>query len=536
MASGTLEPEGFGALAANGANMNDGGGSNKTLILAAMIFAVSMTFIDMTIVAIAVPSLQDDLSLSSTGVQWIVNGYLLSLSALFALGGRLADIVGHRRMVVLGVIVFATASALCGATPTGSLDEAWIVTFRVIQGAGAAIMFPAALAIVLGAFPVSERGRAMAIFFGIAGGLTAIGPLAGGYLVEVSWRAIFWVNIPVAIIALILTAISKPENAKYPAPVDYRGALLVSSGMGLAVLGLQQSSVWGWGSATTWLCIAAGIALLVGFVLYELRAENPLIQLRTFRDRAFAVDNAILFLLMIPFIPMFFFASMYAQISLGESASETGQYLMIFFAGYVVASQYGGKMLDRVGARPAVVLGSAVAAVGFYLWAGSMPDLSVSSQWYYIVIAGAGCGLILAPANTDALNRVSADRYGEATGITQTVRNFGSSIGMAVLGTILILENKANLEATAASEGVPKAVADEVAETISQGTGTEGAPEHLSGAVGKMVESIPHDFALATQTVFYAMAGVMAVAFVLALATMPSGKVETVPEAPETAN
>jgi EmrB/QacA subfamily drug resistance transporter len=511
--------------------MDETGGSNKTLILAAMIFAVSMTFIDMTIVAIAVPSLQDDLSLSSTGVQWIVNGYLLSLSALFALGGRLADIVGHRRMVVLGVIVFATASALCGATPTGSLDEVWIVTFRVIQGAGAAIMFPAALAIVLGAFPVQERGRAMAIFFGIAGGLTAIGPLAGGYLVEVSWRAIFWVNIPVAIIALVLTAISKPDNAKYPAPVDYRGALLVSGGMGLAVLGLQQSSVWGWGSATTWLCIAAGLALLVGFVLYELRIENPLIQLRTFRDRAFAVDNAILFLLMIPFIPLFFFASMYAQISLGESASETGQYLMIFFAGYVIASQYGGKLLDRVGARPAVVLGSAVAAVGFYLWAGSMPDLSVSSQWYYIVIAGAGCGLILAPANTDALNRVSADRYGEATGITQTVRNFGSSVGMAVLGTILILENKANLEATASSHGVPKSVADEIADSISQGSGAEEAPQQAGGAIGKVIDSIPHDFALATQTVFYVMAGVMAVAFVVALATMPAGKVEEpVPE------
>jgi len=510
--------------------MDTSGSANKTLILAAMIFAVSMTFIDMTIVAIAVPSLQDDLSLSSTGVQWIVNGYLLSLSALFALGGRLADILGHRRMVVLGVIVFATASALCGATPTGSLDEAWIVTFRVIQGAGAAIMFPAALAIVLGAFPVSERGRAMAIFFGIAGGLTAIGPLAGGYLVEVSWRAIFWVNIPVAIIALVLTAISKPDNAKYPAPVDYRGALLVSGGMGLAVLGLQQSSVWGWGSATTWLCIAAGLALLVAFVLYELRIENPLIQLRTFRDRAFAVDNAILFLLMIPFIPMFFFASMYAQISLGESASETGLYLLIFFAGFALASQRGGQVLDRVGARPAVVIGSAVAAVGFYLWAGSMPDLSVGSQWYYIVIAGAGCGLILAPANTDALNRVSADRYGEATGITQTVRNFGSSIGMAVLGTILILQNKANLEATASTHGVPKSVADEIADSISQGSGASEAPQQVSGAIGKVVNSIPHDFALATQTVFYAMAGVMAVAFVVALVSMPAGKVEQVPE------
>ena len=162
-------------------------------------------------------------------MQWIINGYLLSLSALFAFGGRLADIAGHRRMVVIGVVVFATASALCGATPTGSLDEAWLIVFRVIQGAGAAIMFPAALAIVLDAFPLRERGRAMAIFFAVAGGLTSIGPIAGGYLTEWTWRAIFWVNIPVAIIALFLTCEGEARQREAPGaarlprhPADHR--------------------------------------------------------------------------------------------------------------------------------------------------------------------------------------------------------------------------------------------------------------------------------------------------------------------------
>jgi len=520
--------------AANRAGMENSGGANKNLVLAAMIFAVAMTFIDMTIVAIAVPSLQDDLSLTSTGVQWIVNGYLLSLSALFAFGGRIADIAGHRKMVVIGVVVFATASALCGATPTGSLDEAWIITFRVIQGAGAAIMFPAALAIVLGAFPVRERGRAMAIFFAITGGLTAIGPLAGGYLVEITWRAIFWVNVPVAIIALVLTAIAKPENEKRPAPLDYRGTILVSGGMGLAVLGLQQSSVWGWSSPATWICIAAGIAILVAFVLYELRIENPLIQIRVFADRAFAVDNAILFLLMIPFVPLFFFASMYAQISLGESASETGLYLLIFFAGFATASQFGGRILDRVGARPSVVLGCAVAAAGFALWAQSLPDLSIGKQWYWIVLTGFGVGLVLAPANTDALNRVPASRYGEATGITQTVRNFGSSLGMAVLGTILILENKANLESTLGAQGVPKAKADAIAESLAQGSAnsSEGFTEVAGVKASQLYSAVQHDFALASRTVFYGMAVAMAVAFVVALLTMPAGKAEGPGEEP----
>ncbi len=508
--------------------MEKTGGANQKLILAAMILAVSMTFIDQTIVAIAIPQLQGDLSLSSTGVQWIINGYLLSLSALFAFGGRLADIAGHRHMVVIGVVIFATASALCGATPTTGAAEPWIITFRIIQGAGAALMFPAALAIVLAAFPLRERGRALAIFFGLAGAFTSIGPIAGGYLTEWTWRAIFWINVPVAIASLVLIAISKPNNERHPAPLDYRGAVLIAAGMGLAVLGLQQSSVWGWGSAATWLCIAAGAALLVGFVLYELRAKFPLMQIRTFTNRAFAVDNAILFLLMIPFIPLFFFASMYAQISLGESASETGLYLLIFFAGFFVATQRGGRILDEKGARPTVVSGCLVAAGGFALWAHSLPDLSVSSQWPFIVVAGIGVGLVLSPANTDALNRVPGSRYGEATGITQTVRNFGSSLGLAVLGTVLILENKANLESTLGAQGVPKAKADQIADTISQGGAGAGGEaslaEHAGAHAQTILAAVQHDFALASRTVFYAMAGVMAVAFLVALKWMPAGK------------
>ena len=223
------------------------GGQNKNLILAAMVFAVGMMFIDQTIVAIAIPELQKDLGISSTGLQWVVNGYLLSLSAFFALGGRLADILGHRRMVVIGVIVFAAASAACGATPgEGDSAEAWLIAFRVIQGAGAAMMMPAALAIVISSFPLNERGKAMAIFFAITGGLSAIGPLAGGYLTEIDWRAIFWVNVPIAVIALFLIAISRPPNDRAPAPIDFRGAVLVTAGMGLAILGLQQAAVWGW--------------------------------------------------------------------------------------------------------------------------------------------------------------------------------------------------------------------------------------------------------------------------------------------------
>ncbi len=506
-----------------------GEGKSKNLILAAMIFAVAMMFIDQTIVAIAVPELQEDLGLTSTGIQWVVNGYLLSLSALFAFGGRLGDILGHRRMVIIGVIVFATASALCGATPDGSGAEAWIIVFRVIQGAGAALMMPAALAIVISSFPLNERGKAMAIFFAITGGLTAVGPLAGGYLTEIDWRAIFWVNIPIAIIALVLIRISKPPNDRHPAPIDYRGAVLVTGGMGLVVLGLQQAAVWGWGDVKTIGCVVVGLALLLGFIAFERRVEHPLINVRIFADRAFFVDNIVLFILMIPFVPLFFFGSTYAQISLGNSPSEAGLYLLTFFAGFAAASQIGGRILDNTGARPAVVAGCAITAVGLFLWGKSMTELDFNDQWYWIVLAGAGVGLVLGPANTDAINRASRTAYGEVVGITQTVRNFGSSLGLAILGSVLIIQNKSNLESTLGGEGFPKEKADEIAAAVS-GSGGDSASQSLTDQAGakakEVFDAIQLDYALSTRTVFYAMAGAMAVAFVIALIWMPGGKVE----------
>ena len=496
---------------------------NKNLVLAAMVFAVAMTFIDQTIVVIAIPSLQKDLSISAAGSQWIVNGYLLSLSALFAFGGKLGDVLGRRNMVVVGVIGFALASACCGFTPTGSIAETWIITFRVIQGGMAALMFPAAVAIVVASFPIRERGKAMAIFFGITGGLTAIGPLAGGYLTQWTWRAIFWINIPVAIIALILIWQSQPDNEKHPAKLDYRGAVLITGAMGLTVLGFEQSSVWGWGSISTWACIVIGLLLMVGFVGWELRTPEPLLRLHIFRDRGFSVETIVLGLMSVVFVPYFFFASVYAQLSLGESPTNAGLYLLYFFLGFVIASQIGGRVLDARGARPAVVFGSALAAVGFYLLAGKLTHLSLGAQWVYIMIAGAGVGLILSPASTDAVNRAPSTSYSEVTGITQTSRNFGASFGLAVLGAVLISQNKTNITAALTKHGVPKTAAQKLAASFGSSSTGSSAGSHQPAA---LVHDVQAAFALSTQTVFYIMAGVMAATFLVAILWLPRGRVQ----------
>ena len=459
------------------------------LTLAAMVAAVAMMFIDQTIVSLAIPDLQKDLSLTATATQWIVNGYLLSLAALFMLGGKLADVLGRRRMLTIGVVGFAAASALCGATPTGSAGEAWIIGFRVIQGGFAALMFPAALAIVVDAFPVTERGRALAAFFGITGALTAIGPLAGGYLTEWTWRAIFWINIPVAIIALVLIAMAKPAEARRAENIDYRGAALATAAMGLIVLGLQQAGTWGWTSVATIGTIVVGTLLLAAFVAYELRQAEPLVRVRLFARRGFAADNAVLILMSAVFVPFFFFASVYAQASLGESATTAGTFLLVFFAGYAAAAQWGGRVVDKRGARPAILLGCALSAVGFYLWGTKLTGLEFGTQWLYVAIAGAGLGLVLGPVSTDALNRTPDAGYGEITGITQTVRNLGASLGLAIMGSIFV-----------GAEAGPAAVAD------------------------------------STQTVAWIMAGIMAAAFVVAKVGLPKQRPDVaVAEVPATA-
>jgi EmrB/QacA subfamily drug resistance transporter len=487
-----------------------------------MIFAVAMTFIDQTIVSIAAPTIQHELGLSSSGVQWAINAYLLALAALFAFGGRLADTAGHRKMVVLGVIIFAGASALCGLTPKGSIAEAWLIAFRALQGAGGAIMFPAAIAIVVQTFDLHSRGRALALFFGIAGGLTAIGPVAGGYLLQWTWRAIFWINVPVALIALALIAISKPDTDHRPAPMDYRGLALIVAGVGSSVFGLQQSAMWGWRNPVIWLSIVAGVLLLVVFVRVERDTASPLINVQIFGNRQFLVDNIILGIAMMAFIPVFFFASSYGQIALAEKATTASLLLLYFFLGFVVCAQIGGRMLDRIGARRPVVLGCVLATVGFALWAGRATDLHAGAQVVYIVMAGAGMGLMLGQANTDAINQASRYSYGEATGITQTVRNYGASLGFAILSTILVSEFRSKVTDSLVAQGVPHAAASAQASKIAQ---------LQSGSTTDIPAFIRIDFADATRAVLYAMAVIMGLASVVALRGLKRG----VQEAAETA-
>jgi EmrB/QacA subfamily drug resistance transporter len=502
---------------------------SKQVALVAMLFAVAMTFIDQTIVAIASPTIQSELALSRTGTQWVVNSYLLALAATFALGGRLADVLGSRRMVTIGIVGFAASSALCGATPKGSSTEAWIIGFRVLQGVSGAIMIPAALSVVVAAFPIHERGRALAIFFGVSGAMTSIGPIAGGYLTQWTWRAIFWINVPMAVIALVLTYLADIPSVRQHVRIDWRGAALAALGMGLSVLGFEQAGTWGWSSPLTWLCIGGGLVVLAVFVAVEARTDSPLIKVAIFRDRAFVVDNAVLFFSMIAFVPAFFFAAVYSQVSLGYDANKSGLYLLVFFGGFAPAAQIGGRMLDRGGARRPMVLGGALGCVGFALWASKLHEFSLGTQWPFIVMAGAGIGLLLGPASTDAVNRSIGASYGEVTGITQTVRNYASALGVAVLGTVLTTVLANRLSTSLHRLGVPSDIARRAADSSARGGGGAADLRRAPAAIRDQVgHALANDFATATQGVLIGMAIALGLTFLAAL-RHPGGQAATEP-------
>ncbi len=448
------------------------GSSNKNLVLVAMIFAVAMGFIDQTIVALAIPDLQRDLSLSSTGAQWIVNGYLLSLAALFAFGGKLADVLGHRRMVVIGVAGFAVCSALCGATPTGGAGETWIIVLRVLQGGFAALMFPAALGIVVAAFPLAERGRALAAFFGITGALTAVGPLAGGYLTEWTWRAIFWINIPVAIIALVLTARAKPANTPQPGRIDFRAAVLISAAMGLVVLGLQQAGVWGWLDVRTIGAIVVGLILLGVFVVIERSEREPLIRIRALRGP-------------------------------GLRGRQRG------------AHPHVGRL------HPVLLLRQRVRAGGPGLLGDERRPVPAR------LLRRVRDRVAVGRPDRRSARRAPGAGYGEVTGITQTVRNLGASVGLAVMGPMFTSGNVDRVSTTLVDKGVPTAQAESIAHgiTAAGGGGGVGLASRAGAGADAIVHAVKVDIAHSTQTVVWIMAGVMAAAFIVARVGLPKSPV-----------
>ena len=433
---------------------------NRWLVLVSMTGSLSMIMLDQTVVSVALPAMTQELNLSATGTQWVVNAYVLALAALVALGGRLGDLLGGVTTFRIGVSLFFLASVGCGLAPAGDLGEPVILLFRAIQGAGAALMMPASAAIVIGAFAAAERGRAMAIYAGLSQIFLAIGPLLGGVLTQtVSWRAVFWLNVPVGIAALILVQVARPTNRRIPGggirPVDV--ALLVS-GIGLTILAIQQASVWRWASPLTWAVLITGLVCAALFVRSQLRSAQPLVHVGLLGRPAFLADNLVMGLVQFGLLPVILFNSLFLQDVLQFSPIQAGLGIMPVIAALALAAQIGGRMFDDVGVRRPVLIGLGCCLIGLVLWAVSLQTLSFGWQVPGMILTGFGLGLTISPVNTDALSRIPDADRSQGSGMVQTIRQLGGTVGVASISAVVLgLENRG----TAA--GSPEQVATAVA-------------------------------------------------------------------------
>ena len=412
---------------------------NRWLILLAMTGALSMIMLDQTVVTVALPSMTHDLGLSSTGQQWVVNAYVLAMAACVALGGKLGDRLGPVTCFRLGVIVFFTASVFCGLTPADG-GEAWMLIARAAQGVGAALMMPVSAKIVMDAFPVAERGRAMAVYAGVSQIFLAVGPLLGGALTEwVSWRAVFWLNVPVGVLALILVAVARPANVRErDARISVTAAGMLVSGLLLTVLAIQQGSTWHWSSAATLVPLVCGLAITSVFVVTQWRSTTPLVDVRLFARKAFTANVVTLALVQFALLAAILFSTLYLQDLLHMSPMRAGLATLPLILPIAVAAQIGGRWYDRAGNRPPVLTGLATATLGMMFWALAMPHLDYALQLPGMIITGFGLGLVFSPTNTDALSRVSSAERSQASGIVQTARQLGGTLGVAVIGSVVL--------------------------------------------------------------------------------------------------
>jgi EmrB/QacA subfamily drug resistance transporter len=403
--------------------------------LGAMCFALFMVMLDNTVVNVALPSIQREIHAGISELEWVINGYTLTFAVLIATGGRLGDIFGRRLMFLAGVIIFAITSATAGLAQ----DPQMLIGSRAIQGIGAALMMPATLSIITHAFPPAERGKAIGTWAGVSALALSIGPVVGGFLTEyVSWRAIFFINLPVAVAAVTVTlfAVSESRDETVDRRVDYPGVISLTASLTAIVLALIEGNSWGWSSPGVLALLGSGAIGLAVFVAIELRVVAPMVEFGLFRTRQFIGSNLIAFIITFAMMGTFFFMALYMQDILGYSALEAGVRFLPTTMVIAVVAPIAGRLADRLGPALPMSSGLAVLAVAMFMFAGISPSTTYSGLLVPFVLMGIGIAMVMSPMSTAAMNSVSVQKAGGASGVLQMSRMIGASVGVAATGAI----------------------------------------------------------------------------------------------------
>jgi EmrB/QacA subfamily drug resistance transporter len=402
--------------------------------LAIVSLGLFMTTLDNLVVTTALPSIRRSLGASIQSLEWTVNAYTLTFAVLLLTGAALGDRFGRRRMFAIGLAMFTASSAAAALSTSTDM----LIAARAVQGFGAAIVLPLTLTLLSEAVPPARRGMALGIWGGVSGLGVAIGPLVGGAVVSgISWHWIFWINVPVGLVLLPL-ALTQLTESRGPAPnLDLRGLALAGPGLLGITYGAIRGQALGWTSATILASFAFGVAFLIAFVAWELRAPQPMLPMRFFRSRQFAATNGLSFAMFFGVFGSIFLLAQFFQTVQGYSPLQAGLRTLPWTAMPMIVAPIAGTLSDRIGARPLMAAGLVLQTIAIaWLAAVITPGVAYSSLIVPFILAGTGMALVFAPAANAALGSVRPTETGQASGATNAIRELGGVFGVAVLASV----------------------------------------------------------------------------------------------------
>lgn len=470
-----------------------------------------MAFIDGTVVNVALPALQDDLGATQADVQWVVQSYTLFLAALLLVGGSLGDHFGRRRIFALGVVLFTVASIACGfAGSTGQLIAA-----RAVQGIGGALLVPGSLAIISASFPDGEeRGRAIGTWSGFTSITTALGPVLGGWLVEhASWRWVFFLNLPLAAIVLAVTLTRVPESRDPEVTggirgLDWWGALFATTGLGALTYGLTEAANRGWADPLVFGSLTLGVAALIAFIAVEARGRAPMMPLGLFRSRTFSGTNLLTFLLYGALGgALFFFPFNLIQVQ-GYSSTAAGAAFLPMILIMFALSRWAGGLIGRYGAKPPLIVGPVIAAIGFALFA--VPGIG-GSYWTTffpaVAVLGVGMAITVAPLTTAVMGAVEDRHAGLASGVNNSVSRVAGLLAIAAFGIVIAMTFRSALDERLDQLELPPATRTDVDAQRDRLAAAEPPPDLESSTASAIVHAIDEAFVSGFRVVMLLGAG-----------------------------
>ena len=454
-------------------------GNRRWWALGAMCFALFMIMLDNTVVNVALPSIQRSLDASTSSLEWTVNAYTLSFAVLLVTGGRLGDLFGRRKIFIAGVVVFASASAAIGFSPS----DTWLVAWRAVQGVGSALMMPATLSIITNAFPPQERGKAIGTWAGVSAMALAIGPVVGGFLVEsVSWQSIFFLNVPVAVGAVVIAlfAVRESRDETVQRSIDVPGVLTLTIGLAALVLALVEGNAWGWGSPRELAMFAIAAVGLSAFAIVERRRAVPMVDFSFFRSRTFLGANIVAFIVSFAMLAMFFFLALYMQNIRDYSPLQAGVRFLPSTVMIIIIAPLAGRLADRVGSRPLITFGL-LCVSGALFW---QSRLTVSSGYGTLLpgfmLMGVGMGFVMSPMSLAAMNAVDRTKAGVASGILSMNRMVGGTFGVAILGALVATLGRSKIDQLLPQ--LPDSARSQLAAGLGSGGVQHGVPARVVDA------------------------------------------------------